>query len=123
MVDSIRTVIEARDPHGQDFAFSPGERSRAVHQLAVQFPVMPHHRRVHRVDLDDVVRIGDPFRCGKIARGSVRYERQGRPMGGEGAQCHDLCDDDSPIYCNRRAACMLGRLQDSPATTTTIKRR
>lgn len=80
MVDSIRTVIQPRDAHSDDLALAPAQRPAPVHQLPIELEMLAHDGRMHRVDLDDVVRIVDAICCGEFGGRNVSNERHGRVM-------------------------------------------
>lgn len=57
MVYSIPALIERGYPDPQYLPLSTRERSRPMHDLAVEIVVVPHDFGMHRMDLDNVVRI------------------------------------------------------------------
>ena len=59
MMNSIPAPVERRYANAENFAFAAGQRTWLVHHFAVQIVVLPHHRRVNGVNLDDVVRVRD----------------------------------------------------------------
>jgi len=77
MMDSIRTVVQARNSDSQHLALPPTQRARVVHQLTVKIVVVPHDGRVHGVNLDDVVRIGHAFGRGQLVGWDVSDEGHG----------------------------------------------
>jgi hypothetical protein len=53
-----------------------------MHELTVQLEVLPHHSRMNRVDLDDVIPIIHPISRRQFLRWNVRDERHGDLPGG-----------------------------------------
>lgn len=74
MVNSIGARIESGDPDGDQFAFPPSQRPREMHQRAIQLIVVPHHRRMHGVHLDDVIGIRDAFGWRQFLSRYIAYE-------------------------------------------------
>jgi len=61
--------------HAEQLAFTAAERPGPVHQGLVELPVLALHGRMHGVDLDDVVGVGDAV---------AGRERVGCDVGDEG---------------------------------------
>lgn len=59
MVNSIVAFVQNRHADGEHFALAWRERPGTVHQLQVKLVVLAHHRRMHSMDLEDVVPIGN----------------------------------------------------------------
>lgn len=57
--DSIMAAIGGRYGHSDHLALRSGERSRAVHQLAVQIIMQPDYAAVNTVNPENVVMIGN----------------------------------------------------------------
>jgi hypothetical protein len=53
MMQSIVALIERRHTDPDQLAFAPRQRPGTVHELHVQRVMLPHDRRMNRVDLDD----------------------------------------------------------------------
>lgn len=80
MVQSIVALAERRHPHAHELALSPRQGAAAMHQLLVELVVLAHDGGMDRVNLDDVVGIGDPVLGRQPAGGDVGDEcRQGAP--------------------------------------------
>ena len=58
MVQSVFAVVERRHHDTDRLALDAAQRPLAVHELAVELEVLPHHPTVHPVNLDDVVAVG-----------------------------------------------------------------
>ena len=74
MVQSIVTVVECGDAHAYQFTLATRQRADAVHQLPIELVVLAHHCGMNRVNLNDVVGVGDVIARRQGAFGDVTDE-------------------------------------------------
>ena len=66
MVHSVMAVIPGRHHQRDHLALNAAEWPGGVHQLTIEIVVQPHRPRMHSVDTQYVVLVGNPLRFGNV---------------------------------------------------------